>query len=201
MTKSPFYIVPEFLSPMMCEEVIELCDFNVPDTNIEGKNVKMMKTAESAEAIIYERLLLLLPEIQDYYQLTYKGTAPIEFEWYPTESEGVAHCENSRFLRGKWLRVEKRDLTGVLFLSDYQESEFFEQDYEVYGGKLEFPQHRFGFNPQRGTLVIFPSDPHFINVTSKVHVGDLFQARIQIDSTKPYFYNPQMFPGDYTQWF
>jgi hypothetical protein len=89
----------------------------------------------------------------------------------------------------------------VLFLSDYQESPSFDSEYEVYGGKLEFPQHAFGFNPRRGTLVLFPSDPHFINVTSDVFVGELFQSRLQLAASTPYFYDSEMFPGNYTQWF
>lgn len=199
--KSPFYIVEEFVSPLLCEEIIEICDFTVPDSDKEGSYVKTMKSSERAEAIIYERLLLLLPNIQAHYQFLYKGTEPMMFEWFPEGSIGEMGAENSNFVRGKWLRTKQRDFTGILFLCDYQENIPFEQDYEVYGGKLEFPQHAFGFNPRRGTLVIFPSDPHFINVTSNVFVGDLFQCRIQIAAQTPYIYNPQMFPGNYTQWF
>ena len=125
----------------------------------------------------------------------------VQFEWYPQGSVGEAHAENSNFLRGKWLRTKQRDLTAVLFLSDYQDADTLEEEFEVYGGKLEFPQHKFGFNPMRGTLVVFPSDPHFINITSGVFVGDLFQARIQLAAQVPYLYQPQDFPGNYTMWF
>ena len=152
--------------------------------------------------MIYERLLLLLPELQGHYELIYKGTHPVEFEWCPEQSKGIgAHSENSSYLRGKWVRTQARDLTAVLFMSEYQETVPFEQDYEVYGGKLEFPQHNFGFNPTRGTLVVFPSAPHFINLTTPIHVGDLFQARFHIAAKTPYLYHPQKFPGNYTTWF
>lgn len=199
--KSPFYVVEEFISPLLCEELIEICDFTVPDSNPEGKYVKTMKSSERAEAIIYERLLLLLPEIQAHYQFLYKGTEPVVFEWIPEGSRGDMGAENSNFVRGKWLRTKQRDITGILFLCDYQDKIPFEQDFEVYGGKLEFPQHAFGFNPRRGTLVLFPSDPHFINVTADAVVGDLFQARIQIAAKEPLLYDPQKFPGNYTNWF
>lgn len=199
--KSPFYVVEEFVSPYLCEEILEICDFTVPDMDKEGHFVKTMKSNERAEAIIYERLLLLLPEIQAYYQILYKGTEPIQFEWFPEGSRGEMGAENSNFVRGKWLRTRQRDITGILFLCDFQENIPFEQDYEVYGGKLEFPQHAFGFNPQRGTLVLFPSDPHFINVTADVHVGDLYQAKIQIAAQTPLLYDPEKFPGNYLSWF
>lgn len=125
----------------------------------------------------------------------------MNFEWFPEESKGDFICENSEYLRHKWLRTRQRDLTGIIFLSDYQESLPFEQDYEVYGGKLEFVQHHFSFQPKRGTLIIFPSDPHFINITSKIIAGDLFQVRFHIAATQSYLYNPTVFPGDYSSWF
>lgn len=201
MFKSPFYVIQEFVSPLMCEEILDLCDFNVPDTDKDGREVLTKKSSERAESMVYERLVYALPEIQAHYQLLYKGTERISFEWFPEGSIGQHHSENSTFLRKKWMRTNARDLTGVLFLSDYQENTPFDGEYEVLGGKLEFPQHRFGFNPQRGTLVVFPSDPHFINITAKILAGDLFQARIQMAATMPYIYDPRQFPGDFTTWF
>jgi hypothetical protein len=200
-SKSPFYVIEEFVSPLLCEELLDACDFTVPDSDKDGRYVKTTKTCERAEAIVYERLLLALPEIQAHYQMVYKGTERVKFEWHPQGSQGEFLCENSTFLRGKWLRDKQRDLTGILFLSEYQDNIPFEEDYEVYGGKLEFVQHKFGFNPKRGTLIVFPSDPHFINITTQILAGDLFQARIQMAAKTPYIYNPQQFPGNYTTWF
>lgn len=199
--KSPFYVVEEFISPLGCEDLIDACSFTVPDTDKEGKPVKTFKTSERAESFVYDRLQYLIPEVQAYYELIYKGTERISFEWFPESSQGQFQCENSEFVRGKWLRTRGRDLTGVLFLSEYQEHTPFEAEYEVYGGKLEFVQHRFGFNPKRGTLIIFPSDPHFINVTSPILCGDLYQARIQMATKTPFLYDPNKFKGNYTTWF
>lgn len=199
--KSPFYVVQEFVSPLLCEEIIDLCDFNVPDTDKEGRYIKTTKTCEPAEAILYERVQLLVPKLQDHYEFTYKGTERMMFEWFPEGSRGQFISENSERLRGKWLRTHSRDFTCILFLTDYQEQVPFEKEYEAYGGKLEFVQHQFGFRPERGTLVIFPSDPHFINITSNLIIGDLYQVRIQLVAKAPYIYNPQKFPGNYTVWF
>lgn len=185
----------------MCEDVIDTCNFTVPDTDRNGHEVKTTKTCEPVEQMIYERLQSVLPKIEKHYPFSYKGTERISFEWFPQGSSGQFQCENSEFVRSKWLRTKTRDFTGVLFLCDYQEQTPFEKEFEVYGGKLEFVQHQFGFNPQRGTLIIFPSDPHFINITTPVVVGDLFQARIQIAANSPYLYDPRSFPGNYTSWF
>jgi hypothetical protein len=200
-TKSPFYVVEEFVSPLACEELIDLCNFTVPDTNKDGYEVKTSKTSEAAEMLIYERLQMLMPELQGHYGFKYRGTERVSFEWFPEGSQGQFQSENSEFVRGKWLRTRARDFSAILFLSDYQEQTPFEQEFEVYGGKLEFVQHKFGFNPKRGTLIVFPSDPHFINITTPVFAGDLYQARIHFAAQAPYLYNPAGFPGNYTMWF
>jgi hypothetical protein len=198
---SPFYVIDEFISPLGCEEMIDILNYTTPDLDKDGHPLVSVKTNERAGGMIYERLQYALPEIQAYYKFLYKGTHPIEFEWFPENSENKLHAENSEFLRGKWLRTQAKDFTGILFMCDYQDDIPFEQDYEVLGGKLEFPQHQFGFNPVRGTLVIFPSDPHFINANTRIHVGELYQARIHMAAQTPYLYQPQDFPGDYRHWF
>ena len=199
--RSPFYVIEEFLSPLACEEIIDMLNFTVPDTDKEGHPIPSVRSHEHASGIIYERLLYALPEIQAYYEFIYKGTLPVEFEWFPEGTMNKPHAENSHFTKGKWLRTEVKDFTGVLFMCDFQEKIPFEKDYEVYGGKLEFPQHAFGFNPVRGTMVFFPSDPHFINATTYTSVGDLYQARVHMAAQTPYLYHPEKFPGNYLQWF
>ena len=200
-SKSPFYIVEEFVSPLMCEEIIDRANFTVPNTDKDGHDVKTIITSDAAEEIVYERFMLLVPELSAYYKLIYKGTERISFEWFPEGSKGDFVCENSEYVRKKWLRTKSRDVTCVLFLSEFNEDPKFDVGYEVYGGKLEFVQHRFGFNPKRGTLVAFPSDPHFINITTPILIGDLFQARIHLAAKTPFLYQPQDYPGNYTTWF
>lgn len=201
MHKSPFFIIEEFISPLTCEELIDVCSFTSPDTDKNQKYVKTQKTCDRGDEIVYDRLVSALPTIQQYFDIQYKGTERVIFEWFPEGSSGELISENSTFLRGKWLRDKQRDLTGILFLSDYQDVASFDQEYEVYGGKLEFIQHQFGFNPKRGTLIIYPSAPHFINKTADIQIGNLFQARIQIAAKTPFLYNPDKFPGNYTTWF
>ena len=207
MHKAPFYIVQEFVSPLYCEEIVDdlASLFTVPDTRGKTEEerlpLKMSRHHERHEGVLFDRLQQIVPQVEKYYNIEYKATETMQFEWFPTTSKGTFECGNSKYLRQKWLRVHDRDLTGILFLVDYQEKVPFETDYEVYGGKLEFVQHYFGFNPQRGTLILFPSDPHFINITSEILVGDLYQVRFHIAAKRPYLYNPQQFPGNYTTWF
>lgn len=199
--KSPFYVVEEFVSPLMCEDILDMCDFNVPDLDKNLKEIPTNKTSDRAEEIVYNRLKQLVPALEVYYGIDYKGTERIQFEWFPEGSTSTPQCENAVFVRGKWLRTKARDLSAILFLTDYQDTPPFEDEYEVYGGKLEFPQHKFGFNPQRGTLIVFPSDPHFINLTSSIYAGDAYQARIQMATKTPLIYDPTKFQGNYLSWF
>lgn len=199
--KSPFFVVQEFISPLMCEEMIDALDVYEPDTDSEGNPIKMVKFNEGSEQAIFERFQHLIPDIEKYYDIEYVGTERILFQWYPESTVSTPHCESSSYLNKKWVKMKNRDVSFVLFLSDYQDNIPFESEYEVYGGKLEFPQWGFGFNPQRGTLIGFPSDPHFINVTTPILVGDLFQAKFHVAAVTPLLFNPQKFPGDYREWF
>lgn len=199
--KSPFVVLRNFISPKLCEHFSDIIGFTDPDIDVKGNPLKMIKHNADAESVIFARLQDIIPTLEQYYGLTYKGTEQVMIEWFDQGVKGNPVCENSHYIRKKWLRTLNRDLTGILFFSDYQNSPDFDSDYEVYGGKLEFPQHGFGFNPERGTLIVYPSVPHFINATAEIQAGELYQARIQIAATQPYLYDPSKFPGDYKSWF
>jgi len=202
MVKSPFYVVQDFLSPLLCEQIVDDLNFNYPDRNVEDVPIKSMRSHDRSEEVIFEHLRPLIPKLEEHYGFEYRGTTTMMFEWYPQGCQGEKpHCENSSYMGKKWVRTKDRDLTGIIFLCDYQDCVPFDGDFEVYGGKVEFPQHQFGFNPNRSTLVLFPSEPHFINGTTPILAGDSYQVRFHIAASEPYLYDPADFPGDYTTWF
>lgn len=199
--KSPFMVFQEFLSPKLCESIVADLGFYTPDHDAEGTPIMMMRAHEKSEHAIYTRMQELLPQIEEYYGFKHRGTETVMFEYY---SEGVkpnVHSENSDWIRKKWVRTRDRDFTCLVFFNTYQNDIPFDNDYEVYGGKIEFPQHGFGFNPERGTMIVFPSGPHFINATSEIIAGELVTARFHLAASMPYLYNPNNFPGDYRSWF
>lgn len=200
--KSPFFIRQEFLSPLLCEEIVDKLAMFTADTDPDGKPIKTAKGHEYSEEKIFLVFKELIPSIEKYYNFKYRGAEPMLFEWFPQGCKGeTPHCENSGYVNKKWVRQKDRDFTCIIFFSNLQEEIPFDEEFEVLGGKLEFVQHQFGFNPERGTLIIFPSGPHFINNTAPIVVGDLFQVRFHLAAAKPYHYNPKLFPGDYTNWF
>lgn len=199
--KSPFYVVEDFVSPLMCEDLVDIANFTVPDVDPDGRPLVTIRTHDNIQQALYERFYSLIPSLEQYYGFTYKGMEQINVEWLPEGSTLSPHAENSSYVRSKWLRTKHRDFTGVLFMSDYQKSPSFDDEFEVYGGKLEFPQHQFGFNPTRGTLIVFPSDPHFINLSSTVMAGNLYQARFQIASEPLFLYDSTQYKGNFKTWF
>lgn len=201
VAKSPFYIVRNFLSPKQCEQIINHLGFMNPDEDTEGNPLKMVRQNELSEAIIFDRFQSVIPEVMTYFDTEHRGTEVVSFEMYPETANFEPICEACKYLHKKWVKVKDRDLSCALFLSEYNEDARFDADYEVYGGKLEFVQHQFGFNPERGTLIVYPSGPHFINVVSPLQVGDAYMAKFHIATKMPYLYQPTNFPGDYRSWF
>lgn len=185
----------------MCEKILDLVNFTTTDKDPAGRPIPMVRSCELAEEALFSKLSEARSDIFKHYGIEYRGTERMQFHWFPANTKGELGCENSEYVRKQWLRVRNRDLTAVLFLSDYQDKLPFDGDYEVYGGKLEFPQWKFGFNPERGTLVVFPSVPHFINAVSPVLAGDLFLVKIHMASKQIFLFDPKQYPGDLNSWF
>ena len=202
--KSPFMVFQDFISPKYCDIILNNIKMKIPDVDEDGKPIKMVKHNPDSEKIIFSKLKTIIPKIKDYYVFDYEGTEHIDFYGYPEGMNGpaeVPHCENSEYIRKKWVKVHARDLTGVLWLTDYQEKPPIDTRYEVYGGKLEFPAYDFSLLPQKGTLIIYPAGPHFISAISPIAVGTLYQARINMVAKNNWIYQPDKFPGTYREWF
>lgn len=205
-SKSPFFVIEDFISPLMCEEIIEDLDNQIPDVDEKNNPVMSVRFNRLSEMRLCTAIEeFLIPDIEAYYGFTYKGMYPFEFEWYPQGcKKNRQRCENSISTGGGrpiWHRSSGKDFCGIIFLNDYNDKPPLDQDFEVNGGKLQFLNHKFSITPKRGTLVIFPGEQHFINCTSDVKIGDLHQIRFFINASEPYKYNPKLFPGNYTTWF
>ena len=85
---SPFIVYQDFLSPLLCEEVIHLMDVTTPDSDKYGKPVPSTRHNDKAEEFIFERLKQTFKNVQQHYNVTYRGTEKMLFEWYPQGSEG-----------------------------------------------------------------------------------------------------------------
>lgn len=199
--KSPFYIVQNFLSPKLCESIVDNLGYYDPDVDTEGTPIKMMRHHEESEDLVYNKFKQYIPLLEIHYGFENRGTEPITFEFLAQGVKPEPACDNSKWISKKWVKTKDKDFSVLLFLSDYQDDVPFDSEYEVYGGKLEFLQHKFGFSPERGTLIVYPSGPHFINAISDIYAGDLYLAKFSLAATTPFLYQPDRFPGNFSNWF
>ena len=95
--KSPFIIYQDFLSPLLCEEVIHLMDVTTPDLNKYGEPVPSSRHNDKAEEFIFERLKQTFENVQRHYNVEYRGTEKMLFEWYPQGSTGKLTCDSCDF--------------------------------------------------------------------------------------------------------
>ncbi len=203
-TRSPFFVAEDFLSPKTSDQIVDALNIQEPDTDPQGNPIQSIRFNHHCESIVFNRLEDIREAVEQYYGFEWKGTQTMTFEFYPEDCrDGLQPmCSNSVYSNRKWIKNKNIDFTGVIFLSDYNAgTEAFDPNFEVFGGKLQFPQHKFSFNPARGTMVIFPAGPHFIHSTSRIQAGDLFMVRFHITAKVPWTYDPRAFPGNFTSWF
>lgn len=201
--KSPFLVYQDFISPKLCDEIIKKIKIVEPTLDDDGYAIKMERLHAESQDIVFSKLKEVIPDIESHYNLKYRGTEEILFQYFPV-SKGLAedpNCANSRYLRKKWVKVKDRDITGIIWLKDYNNNVPIDLETEVYGGKLEFPQYNFSLHPQRGTLILYPAYPHFITAISQILVGDLYCARVQMSAEQGWMYQPENFPGTWVEWF
>lgn len=206
MINSPFIIEPDFLSPMLCEQ-ISLDIGNVPNYDSADKPVKLEKHILQYEHLIAEKFSTMHSRIEQTYGCIYEGLQKPMFQLYPENAARPAEdvgCENSKFLRRKWVMNKDVDLVGFIWLKDFNSNVPLDSETDVYGGKLEFPAFNFSLVPQRGTLVLFPAGPHFITAISPILLGNLHQIKLNInikdsDGGK-WFYQPKKHPGTWQEW-
>ena len=205
--KSPFYVVEDFLSPKQCEELVSQYEVRTPNLNRDGDPIKLERTltADKGQTLVMSKLRSHIESIEHKYDALYVGTEPIVITHYPEFQKAPASpptCENSHYVKRRWIKTKDIELTGIVWLKDYQDEVPLDPRYEVFGGKTELPAYNFSLVPQRGTLIMFPAYPHFITCISPVLVGDLYQLKINMSITEKdgsvWLYDPSKFRANGT---
>lgn len=202
-SKSPFFVIQGLVPEQRCLEIAKELRVE-PTLDEEGNPTPMGRHNTALSHELFEYLKPNIPHITEHFGITYRGTEEFQFQQFPVTNGQPAeqpHCENAVYKRKRWIRINDRDLTGVIWLKDYADAPPFNIERHVYGGKLEFPVYNFGFQPQIGTCVIFPSSERFISVTSSIQVGELQLAKFHITGEGVWLYDPEDFPGDFRTWF
>lgn len=201
MNKPPFFVVEDFLSPLECEDIVNRSFFEFPNM-VNGVPVKSTTQNALSQNRILPYLEDIIPDLEEHFGFEHGGILPLTIEYYPEgcKQEGI-RAENSMLKDGQWRRVNDHDFTGVIFLKDASTDRNFDDEFEVYGSSLQFPNHNFSFTPSRGRLIIFPSAPNFNNTTISPKLGDVYQVRFHLVAMDPYNYDRHQFPGNYKTWF
>ena len=198
--KSPFLIYEDAISPLQCERIVDSVEFITLDVNKQGKPIESTKTSDLGSSLIHAAIQTHAEEIATRYGAPILDLDATRVIWSDSTVSPRPLCDNSVRVQNSWLRVHNRDLVAVVFMSDFNDKPPFDSDFEVYGGKMEFPSHGFGFNPVRGTMIILPCDPHFTHLLSPISIGDLYISKTYITLERPLIYSPKNFPGTWSQW-
>lgn len=205
--KSPFLLFRRFLSPSLCEQIIDCLEFKIPDTQGESGVVPVPQTISNqlCQQIIINQITNsdLIEKLETHYTgFQFKGSTKFDFTQLDAGCQGIEpHGENCTFINGKWAQVKPYDLTCYISLNESNSKPPFDDQYEVYGGKYQFINHAFGFMPERGTLIVHPSSPHFVNAHGEVKYGALTFVKFHLVSQTPMLYQPSEYPGNHTTWF
>lgn len=202
--KSPFLVIEDFINPDDCDGVIAEFPFGAPTRN-EHTNAfeKTELMSPFVTSLIEDQLVLQGPIINSYFNVELDDLRSVTCERYPSgwKTPVAAPEGHAKGLNG-WIKTADVDLFGVVFLTQaFSHAETFDPNFNVMGGNFEFPNFQFGFKPEPGTLVVYPSAPNFASAITAVKLGELYMLRIRMSTRVPYTYQPHMFPGKFTDWF
>ena len=210
MIKSPFVVVEEALTPALCELIIRKLGLAVPSYDNGGKPLKHERIVNTPDLLvpIQQCIQNSVGTLEERFDATVKGMELPLFQQFFENPQvpAVSHgCENSKYARKKWTKVRDIDLIGLIWLKDFNSGVPLDPNFELYGGKLEFPGYNFSLVAQRGTLIVYPATPHFITAVSPILVGSLEQIKISIklvnQDLSSWEYQPSDFGGTYKDWF
>lgn len=131
------------------------------------------------------------------------GYGDFEYHWYPRGYKSrETICDAFQYEEGKWFKIhDDRDFTCILMLRDTAKGSSIDEDFEVFGGKLEMPNWNFSFNSKRGTLICFPSCPRFLHRISEVELGEQNFIKFRLKAKEQYIMNVNDFSGNPSTWF
>lgn len=201
--KIPFFVVKEFISPLVCERIINDLRVhktrpNIGQNGLPKKMVLMNKLNSTRLAQTFESYI---PSLEKHFNFEYRGTHDIYFEWFPENSKAeTPKSDGYAKTKTGWTRYREVDFVGILWLNDYNDEPPFDPSFEAYGGKLEFPTFDISFTPERGTLVVFPSAPNFVYTVSDVTFGSSVQSKFTIRSEVPYNFDREFFDCNPRNW-
>lgn len=206
--KSPFLVTEHFISPQTCEQLAPCMELAVPQMNddkVLSYKTTSIEFQDDIEEMLFETIdeSKVIEQVEQHYGVTVRDFGQFEYQWYPMDFVGdsVPYSDAYEYHNSKWYRVKDRDFTSILFLNEFNDQSPLDPRYEVFGGKFQMINWNFSFQPQRGTLITFPSCPRFMQAVSPVTIGESHVIKFFIRTTEPYVIDVADFPGSPSTWF
>lgn len=202
---SPIIIKQEFINPLLAEQITGSNRLYAPKITHYGEPIIVDERPlqHDFSKIVISRISSLQNKIQTTYKSNTLSVHSISIERFPENPRVAARgvgCENSKFIRKKWVIQKPIDLVGIVWLNSYNNLIPIDTSYEVMGGKLEFTNMNFSLMPQRGTLVIYPAGPNFITAISPLLIESLYQIKICMKLDAGWKYDISAYPSDWREW-
>ncbi|NVJ54051.1 MAG: 2OG-Fe(II) oxygenase [Campylobacteraceae bacterium] len=189
----PFLIIKDFLSPKICDELIQsikkeedFIDAKIKKenylnyTNKSIRKTKIYKLNDEYKSIYKKRFLAIQKQIEDYFSLALTISTKVQVLEYLEGSFYKAHSDDSNMLMkdeeliGFKNVAVNRKLTTVFFASSCSEKENFNT---FSGGELLFnflfdkEGNPIKYKPKAGEMIVFFSNPYFTHEVLKVEKG------------------------------
>lgn len=192
MSKNPFIVLDNALSPYICESVIN--DLIISEDIDETKNQTTQRPIldETLIQFITKTVTPYYPKITEVFGAVPNKIENILFTYMSGSSnETKFKSNNSVFMNNQWVRNEYNDFTITLLLTSYYNpKEPIDREFESLGGQLQFPQHNISIYPDRGGVIIHPSDNHFIKNNCSIAQGTCVMIDVLVSCKDMYLYNP-----------
>lgn len=173
-------------------------------TKYKAKGIKTEHIlSKGFDDVIFKTLEAKIKDINAHYNTKIQSISQPTYSLFNSEKKPDSGygCDSCKYENNTWMKYRKWDFTCFLFLSQCRNVGTNFDEYSFYGGKIDFPQHKFGFEAELGTLVIVPSIPNFVYKINPAVAGDFVLCKIHLHSTDMFVYDPTEFPGDYISWF
>ena len=193
----PFMILENLLSPTECDAIVSKLIKKGPywdaavvsEKKDEGKLNKkarntMAFTLDVEDVEKYKKIIeVIKPQIEDFFKIILGSTTGLQTLGYGKDHFYKLHTDNCTpiFENGEFIRwshtIPHRKITTILFLTESVQ-ELKENDIGTFiGGQVKFhylkDQHgnTISVFPKKGTLIAFPSGPHFSHSVENVEDG------------------------------
>jgi len=152
-------LVSNFEDPVAADAEEWVVDTKIRNTQLVHVTSSVLEKLDSiADANV-------LTFINSFYQVTVRDWEPWQVLHYGAGGHYIPHVDAETLYKDDaglelWEKTLDRDLSVVYFLND-----------DFAGGELVFPELELVVRPERGMLVCFPSDHHYIHEVKPVTSG------------------------------